>query len=518
MDDPTQSPPLHSDPLLWDFEPLANTDFSYLPPGPSSTWQQDGGSFTTQHNFAPASNAVHLDQGFPLNVWGGGNYGLGSSRGQTGSSVSSDSRPRAAASVDNVSPAPEFDENFKLFLEIFKSLPLTEQQKLVNQSAETKGFDLVERLELHRIFMANLERESNRLLNGNGGNSHQSPNGTIGSKEHDSGSGGESENYVTKKSKKPKSGKEKKTKATKKVQLEEEMPYRCPCCTVGCRDKTSLRKHMYIHDPRRFFCDTCGMGFHTRRDLRRHQNAIHNGSSGLTGKSPRKFYICKKSKCDRGMEKPFSRKDNAKQHVVAVHGIENAMAEDVIELIELTDGDTSPASSSDPVDEHASLTTEDNEEKRPLQSEAADIRNRNSRFVSTKGTANGSEDVLAEFTHLQDPTPETPQPLRKGQKGGRSSTRASKKPHLDNATETSGPSVSRIGVPHGNQSMDPQFEDSNISALLLALGKTPNDLLEDPELWNLLQQCMQEPNPTSTQETIPQDWQDLFEGMQTLHL
>ncbi|KAF3903554.1 hypothetical protein AA313_de0202130 [Arthrobotrys entomopaga] len=525
MGDPTRSPPLNSDPLLWDFEYLANTDFSYLPPtfvsAPSPTWQQDGGgSYALQHNFASATEAVRLDQGFPSQyVWGGMDYGLGSSRGQAGSHSSSDSRPRATASADNnVSPAPDFDDNFKFFLDLFKSLPLAEQQKLVNQSAETKDFDLAERVELHRIFMNNLERESNRLLNSNGSNSNQSPNETVGSKDHDSGSGGESEHYAVKKTKKPKNGKEKKTKANKKAQVEEEMPYRCPCCTVGCRDKTSLRKHMYIHDPRRFFCDTCGMGFHTRRDLRRHQNAIHNGSSGSTGKSPRKFYICKKSKCDRGMEKPFSRKDNAKQHVVAVHGIENTMAEDVIELIELTDGDTSPASSSDLVDEHVSLVTEYTEEKRPLQSEVTDVRTRNSRFVNPKGTAAGSEDVLAEFTHLQSPTPEASQPPRKGAKGRRSSTRVPTKPHLDIVAETSEPSSSRIGAPHGNQSMDPLHQDPNISAMLHAFGKTPTDLLDDPELRNFLQQCMPEPNATSTQDTIPQDWEDLFAGMSGLHL
>ncbi|RVD87099.1 uncharacterized protein DFL_005344 [Arthrobotrys flagrans] len=100
-----------------------------------------------------------------------------------------------------------------------------------------------------------------------------------------------------------------------------------PRCGYACPDKNSLRKHVSIHGEKKFSCENCTADFHTARDLRRHQEAKHTVSNA------RKYYICKVSKCPRDETKPLSRKDNARQHVMQVHGIGNGRVDDFIEEI-----------------------------------------------------------------------------------------------------------------------------------------------------------------------------------------
>ncbi|KAK6496971.1 hypothetical protein TWF481_001950 [Arthrobotrys musiformis] len=102
-------------------------------------------------------------------------------------------------------------------------------------------------------------------------------------------------------------------------------------CGFAGPDKNSIRKHIGIHGARKFYCGRgeCAAGFHTARDLRRHEESIHRGSKAS------KNYICKVSKCHRDATRPFTRKDNARQHIVNVHvhEIGNARIDDFIEAI-----------------------------------------------------------------------------------------------------------------------------------------------------------------------------------------
>lgn len=92
-----------------------------------------------------------------------------------------------------------------------------------------------------------------------------------------------------------------------------------------------FRKHEKIHGARMHSCGACGADFHTSRDLRRHQETIHRDSEVM------KSYVCNVRGCGR-LGKPFSRKDNARQHVARVHEIFDGVDDMIEEII-----GTSPA-------------------------------------------------------------------------------------------------------------------------------------------------------------------------------
>ncbi|EPS35212.1 hypothetical protein H072_11602 [Dactylellina haptotyla CBS 200.50] len=520
MSNPTQSRNVGGGPMFWDFESLMNSEL--LNPNSSSSWQQTPASSSgqnPQHNFENTlslePDSQNVGQTLPQQY-----------RWEPGLDESELAQSIDIAGLENNTGLPfpigmagtgtdtssESGDDFQLFLQIFKSLPLIEQQKLVAQSSQTRGFQLSEQVELHKIFMGNLTKEYNRLLNGN-----ENEGGTAEAtevKDNDSGFGDESEHLNGKKAEGSKEAKSKKVKSKKKAQTDEDMPYRCPSCAIGCRDKTSLRKHMYIHDPRRFFCDTCGMGFHTRRDLRRHQTAIHNGASGLASRAPRKFYICKKPKCDRGLEKPFTRKDNAKQHVVAVHGLETSTAEDVIEQVEVTDRDSSPASSSGHNSSQPSSPAKGfGGHSSPATTASPEITHRRLTKHKLKEEAKDSEDVLAEFTNLGDSNSEVRDPAKKRRVTRNKDTeqRPSKRHSLDKV-----PEIAEISIP--GVVTNSSIQQDNMSSMFLPTGNNFFSPVDDSEMEKFLQFCeAQAKNPTAD-DTMPPEFQDFLGGMANLTL
>lgn len=160
---------------------------------------------------------------------------------------------------------------------------------------------------------------------------------------------------------------------------------------------------MYVHQPRRYFCEFtgCNIGFHTKRDLRRHTDTKHRKlATGVVGaRVRRKSFICTINACERGRAKPFSRRDNARQHVVGVHGIKNTRgeAEKVIEEIDIDiDGDGAV----EPVEES---TAHRAEPKKPSEtSTKPSITERAPISGHKAGKSKESEDVFAEFTNLQE--------------------------------------------------------------------------------------------------------------------
>ncbi|KAF3106865.1 hypothetical protein TWF103_005949 [Orbilia oligospora] len=155
----------------------------------------------------------------------------------------------------------------------------------------------------------------------------------------------------------------------------------CPHVNCGYAgpDKNSLRKHLSIHGERKFSCEKCSADFHTARDLRRHQEAKHTISNA------KKNYICKVPKCTRDATWPFTRKDNARQHVMHVHEIGNGRVDDFIEeVVPPFRGGHRPTNSSSTDDTVYSTLSGDS----------------NIGYHSHEDPE--GEDIIAEFTHLQE--------------------------------------------------------------------------------------------------------------------
>ncbi|EWC43659.1 hypothetical protein DRE_01546 [Drechslerella stenobrocha 248] len=119
-----------------------------------------------------------------------------------------------------------------------------------------------------------------------------------------------------------------------------------PCDIGGCNksfpDKAGLRKHKYTHKSPAYSCDKCPKEFHTTRDLRRHKSALHPGGPGPI-RTTRTMFICKYPGCNRNRRRPFTRKDNARQHIMGVHAVASRSVDEKIdEVIDtvLTDVDT----------------------------------------------------------------------------------------------------------------------------------------------------------------------------------
>ncbi|KAJ6261693.1 hypothetical protein Dda_2491 [Drechslerella dactyloides] len=125
-------------------------------------------------------------------------------------------------------------------------------------------------------------------------------------------------------------------KVTRKSQDEEERCFVCDFdrCNKSFKDSAGLRserdrKHKYIHNQRAYSCDDCPKKFHASRDLRRHLEACHTGGTGPITRRPR--YFCKYPGCGRDSEHPFSRRDNARQHIKEVHHILGKNIEELLE-------------------------------------------------------------------------------------------------------------------------------------------------------------------------------------------
>lgn len=296
------------------------------------------------------------------------------------------------------------DDNFSGFRDEFKTLPLSEQHKML-----TYETDYSRKAQLTEIFMDNVSRIKARVFDDTDAAGASMDVSKLEAAKPRNGQGDQAQPKISNDKERPgKTELDARGKAPRRGVLpSEEMPFSCTRCGVGCRDKTSLRKHMYVHQPRRYFCDFegCNIGFHTKRDLRRHTDTKHRKlATGVIGsRVRRKSFICKIPLCERGKAKPFSRRDNARQHVVGVHGIRNTRgeAEKVIEEIDIDiEGDTAP----EPVEESKPSTEQRDEPKKP--SEAPTKPSTTDRVPPASGhkitKPKESEDVLAEFTNLQE--------------------------------------------------------------------------------------------------------------------
>ncbi|KAK6344635.1 hypothetical protein TWF718_006593 [Orbilia javanica] len=160
-----------------------------------------------------------------------------------------------------------------------------------------------------------------------------------------------------------------------------------PHCGYASPSKNSLRKHMSIHGAKKFFCENCSADFHAAKDLRRHQETKHTVSNA------RKNYICKAQNCGRDGRWPFTRKDNARQHVMHVHEISHDRVDEYIEEI-------------------AGAAPRNSEQQfraghRPTNSSSTDDTiYSNLSYDSNPGYHShedlGGEDIIAEFTYLQE--------------------------------------------------------------------------------------------------------------------
>ncbi|KAK6519937.1 hypothetical protein TWF506_000231 [Arthrobotrys conoides] len=320
-------------------------------------------------------------------------------------SDSRDSSPCISTNAASESDAHRnnMGDNFSGFRDDFKALPLPEQHKLL--SSET---DYSRKAQLTEIFMDNVSRIKARVFDDTDVVGVPTNVSKLEAAKPRNGQGNQTPI-------RPSTGKERprdidvdggKKEARRGVLPNEEMPFSCTRCGVGCRDKTGLRKHMYVHQPRRYFCESegCKIGFHTKRDLRRHTDTKHGkAAAGVIGaRVRRKSYICKIAACERGRAKPFSRRDNARQHVVGVHGIKNSRgeAEKVIEEIDIDiEGDAAPESVQESKPS-AAQRAELKPSEEPAKPTATDRVPPASGHKVTK--AKESEDVLAEFTNLQE--------------------------------------------------------------------------------------------------------------------
>ncbi|KAK6331204.1 hypothetical protein TWF696_003267 [Orbilia brochopaga] len=124
-----------------------------------------------------------------------------------------------------------------------------------------------------------------------------------------------------------------KAKANRKLNDEEKRIYVCDFdrCGKSFKDKAGLRKHKYIHNPRSYPCNDCAHKFHTSRDLNRHYQTCHTGGVGpiRTGST----YLCRYPGCGRGPKRPFSRRDNVRQHITNVHHVPGDLVDTNIEEI-----------------------------------------------------------------------------------------------------------------------------------------------------------------------------------------
>ncbi|KAK6519938.1 hypothetical protein TWF506_000232 [Arthrobotrys conoides] len=155
-------------------------------------------------------------------------------------------------------------------------------------------------------------------------------------------------------------------------------------CGYAGPDKNSLRKHLSIHGARKFSCEKCTADFHTARDLRRHQEAKHPISNA------RKIFICKVPRCNRDETRPFTRKDNARQHVIQVHEVENDRAEDFIKEI-------MGASPEKPTFRAHRPTGSSSTDDTIYSNLSHDSNASYNSFEDPEG-----EDIIAEFTYLQE--------------------------------------------------------------------------------------------------------------------
>ncbi|EGX48585.1 hypothetical protein AOL_s00080g214 [Orbilia oligospora ATCC 24927] len=404
-------------------------------------------------------------------------------------SDSRDSSPCVSTNAASESDAHRHNmgDSYSGFRDDFKALPLTEQHKLL--SSET---DYSRKAQLTEIFMDNVSQIKARVFD-------------------DMDVAGVSTNVSKLEAAKPRGGqgnpiqprtsnsKERlreldfdadKKEARRGVLPNEEMPFSCTRCGVGCRDKTSLRKHMYVHQPRRYFCesDGCNIGFHTKRDLRRHTDTKHGkAAAGVIGsRVRRKSFICKIAACERGRTKPFSRRDNARQHVVGVHGIKNTRgeAEKVIEEIDIDiEGDTAP----EPVEESKSPTVHRAESKpleAPIKPSATDRVPPVSSHKITKPKE--SEDVFAEFTNLQEERQSSS--VTKGNSSGQPTQALQKKVSASEPGDIKPPIDS--GLPTAQAEPDEQFKSlhqqliSSSSLLASSQFDTPGEDIDQAlDIW-----------------------------------
>ncbi|KAK6522983.1 hypothetical protein TWF281_002409 [Arthrobotrys megalospora] len=318
-------------------------------------------------------------------------------------SDSRDSSPCVSANAPSESGTQRLNmgENFSGFRDEFKALPLLEQQKILSSEV-----DLPRKVELHKIFIDNMSRIKAQVFEDPDTGEASADLSKIENQKPIDHSKADQEGPRSS-NEKEQTGEQEADAAKKSsrrgVVPSDEMPFSCTRCGVGCRDKTSLRKHMYVHQPRRYFCEFtgCNIGFHTKRDLRRHTDTKHRKlATGVVGaRVRRKSFICTINACERGRAKPFSRRDNARQHVVGVHGIKNTRgeAEQVIEEIDIDiDGDGAV----EPVEESSAQRAEP---KKPSETPTKPSLTERAPISGHKtGKSKESEDVFAEFTNLQE--------------------------------------------------------------------------------------------------------------------
>ncbi|KAK6344634.1 hypothetical protein TWF718_006592 [Orbilia javanica] len=381
-------------------------------------------------------------------------------------------------------------DNHSGYRDDFRTLTLPEQQKIL--AAET---DLSRRLQLNEIFMDNVSRIT-ALLDDPGSTRLSVAASKLDAAKPRNGEGLKTQRRLS--NDKERSGAAEGDIGVKaprrEIQPSEETGHTCPHCGVACRDKTSLRKHMYVHQPRRYFCafDGCNIGFHTKRDLRRHTDTKHRKlATGVIGsRIRRKSFICKIDQCERGRAKPFSRRDNARQHVVGVHGIKNTRgeAEKVIEEIDIDiEGDTAP----ELVEESKPPSTQRAEPNKPpeapIKPSATDRVPPSSGHKISKPKE--SEDVLAEFTNLQEERQNAS--VTKGNSSGQSTKVPQKKPSASEPGDIRPPVDSGVLTPQASQ--DEQFnflqQQLMMSSSLLAHAQpdtSGEDLDRALDIWEQL--------------------------------
>ncbi|KAK6340060.1 hypothetical protein TWF730_001833 [Orbilia blumenaviensis] len=422
-------------------------------------------------------------------TWGGSDSPSPNSRNYI-LSDSRDSSPCVSTNAPSESDVHRINmgDNRQGFRDEFKALPLHEQRLRLDSEV-----DMSRRNELAEILLANVTRIGAAVFEDPDTTEASTDVSKLEEARPRGGQGVQKEQNHSNDREQPRDQEADAGKRASKrgVLPAEEMPFSCNLCGVGCRDKTSLRKHMYVHQPRRYFCDFegCKIGFHTKRDLRRHTDTKHRKlTTGVIGsRVRRKSFICKIDKCERGRAKPFSRRDNARQHVVGVHGIKNTLgeAEKVIEEIDIDiDGDTI----AEVAEESNPSTAQRAEPKQPPEASIKPTATDRAPCSGHKAArSKESEDVLAEFTNLQEGRQEGRQDnsVTKSNSSGQTMPATRKKPSASGPANAGAPAES--GLPSAQTESDEQskvlqqqqpttpypldFSSSGLSSSLLALSQ-----------------------------------------------
>ncbi|KAF3935275.1 hypothetical protein ABW19_dt0204545 [Dactylella cylindrospora] len=252
-----------------------------------------------------------------------------------GSGVAPAAAPAAPAAIPSQTRQQQQQQKLILYQNYFFNLPLNLQQEEIKKPIVSK-FPLLFQVELHKILIRSLLAEHQRRNSvASSSMSTEEPEEGGRSPENEDDADGElvdpMEESPQEETRCPLArltrGRRRMPPRTKSKTGEGEQLYSCKSCEKQFEDSTKLRKHSYTHSPKKFVCASkdCGKRFHTRKDLRRHQQTVHDKNT------MRKVFICTCEGCDRGILKPFSRKDNAKQHVTSVHNgqDENENQEDI---------------------------------------------------------------------------------------------------------------------------------------------------------------------------------------------